>query len=115
MSSVEKDTNGLDDKEEAVVTTPLSENKVLKTEKVTTSDEVHKRTEKFTTSDKVVKGTDEVYKRTKNITTNKEVDKGTEKLEDTKESMVTIRRKDSDKFEGQPKGPTGWFNIDHEF
>ena len=29
--------------------------------------------------------------------------------------MVTIFRKDSDKFEGQSKGSTGWFNLDHEF
>ena len=50
----------------------------MTTEKVTTSDEVKKRTEK--------------------ITTNDEVDKGTEKLEDIKEAVVTIRRKDSDKF-----------------
>ena len=32
-----------------------------------------------------------------------------------KEAVVTIRRKDSDKFEGQSKGSTGWFNLDHEF
>ena len=39
MSSVDKDTNVLDDKKEAVFTTPLLENKLLTTEKVTTSDE----------------------------------------------------------------------------
>ena len=32
-----------------------------------------------------------------------------------KEALVTIRRKDSDKFEGQYKLSTGWFNLDHEF
>ena len=32
-----------------------------------------------------------------------------------KEAVVTIRRKDSDKFEGQSKGIIGWFNIDHGF
>ena len=46
---------------------------------------------------------------------NEEVEKSTEKLEDTKKAVVTIRRKDSDKFEGQYKGSTGWFNLDHEF
>ena len=33
MSSVDKDTNVLDDKKEAVVTTPLSDKKLLTTEK----------------------------------------------------------------------------------
>ena len=32
-----------------------------------------------------------------------------------KEAVVTISRKDSDKFEIQYKGSTGWFNLDHEF
>ena len=32
-----------------------------------------------------------------------------------KEAVVTIRMKDSDKFEGQSKGSTGWFNLDHDF
>ena len=67
-----------------MVTKPLSENKSLTTEKVITSDEVHKRIDKFTTSDEVVKGFDEVHKRTENITTNEDFDKGTKKLEDTK-------------------------------
>ena len=40
MSSVDNDTNILIDKKEAVVTTALSEKKLLTTEKVTTSDEV---------------------------------------------------------------------------
>ena len=43
------------------------------------------------------------------------VDKDGNVLDDNKEAVVTIRRKDSDKFEGQSKGSTGWFNIDHEF
>ena len=64
MLSVEKDSNVLDDKKDAVVTTPLLENKSLTTEKVTTSDEVHKLTEKFTTSEEVVKGTEDVHKHT---------------------------------------------------
>ena len=115
MSLVDKYSIVLDDKKEAVVTTPLSENKLLTTEKVTTSDEVHERTEKFTTSEDVVKGTDEVQKSTENITTNEEVNKSTEKLEDMKEAVVTIRRKDFYKFEGQSKVYTGWFNINCEF
>ena len=94
---------------------PFSENKLLTTEKVTTSDEVHKRTEKITTRDEVVKGTDEVNKLNEKIKTNDEVNKGTEKLEDMKEAVVTFRRKDSDKFEGQSKGSTGWFNPNHKF
>ena len=32
-----------------------------------------------------------------------------------KEAVVIIRMKDSDKFDGQSKGFTGWFNLDHEF
>ena len=86
----------------------------MTTEKVTTSDEVHKRIEKFKTSEEVVKVFDEVHKFTENITTNEDVDKGTEKSEDTKEAVVTIRKKDSDKFEGHYKGSTGWFNLDNE-
>ena len=61
MSSVDRDTNVLDEK------------KLLTTEKVTTSDEVHKRNEKIITIEEVFKGT--------NFATNEEVDKGTEKLE----------------------------------
>ena len=97
----------MDDKKEAVVTMPLSEKKSLKNENFTTTDEVHKCTEKFKTSKEVVKGTDEVQKLTENITTNEDVDRGTEKLKDTKEAVVTICRKDPDKFEGQSKGYTG--------
>ena len=83
MLLVDKDSNVLADKKEAVVTAPLLEKKLLKTEKVTTSDQVHKRNE--------------------NITTNENVDKNTEKLQDMKEAVVTISRKDSDKFEYQSK------------
>ena len=115
MLLVDKDTNFFDDKKEAVVTTPLSEKQLFPTEKVTTSDEMHERTENITTSQEVVKDTGEFHKRTDNIVTNEEVDKGTEKLEDMKDAAVTIRRKYSDSFEGQSKGFTGWFNIDHEF
>ena len=104
MPAVDKDTNVLGDKKEAVVTTPLSEKKLLTTEKVTKSDNVHKRTEKITTSEEVVKVTDEVHKPTENIKTDEEVDK-------CKEALVIIRRKYTDKFEGQSKGSTGWFNI----
>ena len=115
MLSVDKDTIVLDDKKEAVVTTPLSEKKLLTIEKVTKNDEVHKRTEDITASEEVVKGTDEVQNCTEQITTKEEVDKGTERLEYMKEAVVTIRRKDSDKYEGQSKRYTGWFNLDHEF
>ena len=90
MSSVDKDTNVFDDQKEAVVPTPFPEKKLLTTEKVTKSDEVHKHTEEITTSQVVVKGIDEVQKRIKNITTSEEVVKGTEKLEDMKEAVVTI-------------------------
>ena len=40
---------------------------------------------------------------------------GTEKLGAIKEAVLTLRRKDSDKFEGQSKGSTKWFNLDCEF
>ena len=32
-----------------------------------------------------------------------------------KEAVVTIRGKDSDKFEGQSRRYTGWFNLDHKY
>ena len=105
----------LDDKKEAVVTIPLSEKKLLTTENVTISDEQHKHTEKIAKNEEVIKGTDEIHKIITKITTNKEVGKGTEKLEDMKESVVTIRRKYSYNFQGQSKGYTVWFNLDHEF
>ena len=115
MSSVDKFTNVLDDKKEAVVTMPLTEKKLLTTEKFTTSDEVHRRTEKIATSEEVFKGTDKVHKHTEKIKADEEVNKGTKKLEDMKKAVVTIRSSDSDKFECQSKGSTGWFNLDHEF
>ena len=59
--------------------------------------------------------TDEVHKRTEKITTNEEVRKDYEKLENMIEAVVTIRRKDSDKFEGQSKVSTVWFNLDSNF
>ena len=74
----------MDDNKDVVATTPLSEKNSLKTEKLTTSNEVH-------------------------------VDKGIEKLQDSKDAVVTIRRKNSDKFEGRSKGYTEWFNLDSEF
>ena len=115
MLSVDKYTTVLNDVKEAVVMTPFLEKTLLTTEKVTTSDEVHKHTEKITTSEEVFKGNYEVYKCIEKITTNEDVDKGTEKLEDMKQEVFTIRNKDSDKFEGKSKGSTGWFNIDHVF
>ena len=76
---------------------------------------MHKRTENITTSEEVVKGTDEVHKRTQKITTNEEDYKATDELEYMKEAVVTIHGKDSDKFMGQSKGSTGWFNLDRKF
>ena len=52
---------------------------------------------------------------TEKVTTSEEVEKVTEKLEDMKEAVVTICRKDSNKFEGHFKVSTGLFNLDHEF
>ena len=104
MLLVDKYTNVLDDKKEAVVTTPLSEKKLLTNENFTTREEAHKRTENITKIEEAVKGNDEVHKLTDNIKTNEEVEKGTGKLEDMKDAVVTIRRKDSDKFEVQSKG-----------
>ena len=74
---------------------------------------MHKRTEKIPTSEEVATGTDEVHNYTEKINTNEEVDKRSEDFEDMKEAVVTIRSKYSDKFEGQSKGYTGWFNLDH--
>ena len=67
---------------------------------------MHKCTEKITTSEEFIEGTHEVHKRTKNITINEEVDKGTKSLDDMKQTVLTIRKKDSDKFKGQSKGST---------
>ena len=49
---VEKDNKILYNKKESVVTTPLSKNKLLRTEKVTTSEEVHKYTKIWMTRKK---------------------------------------------------------------
>ena len=68
MLSVDKYTNVLYDKKEAVVMMPLSEKKLLTTGKFTTTDYVKKRTEKVKTSEEVLKGTDEVHKLIENIT-----------------------------------------------
>ena len=46
MLSVDKDTKKLENKKEAVVPTPLTEKKVLITENVTTSEEVHEGNKK---------------------------------------------------------------------
>ena len=107
MLSFDKYTNPLDDKKEAVVTTPFLEMKLLTTEKITTSDKMYKRAEKITTSEWVVKVTDEVQNCTEKITKNNKVEKGTEKLKDMKEAVVTMRGKDSDQLEGRYKGSTG--------
>ena len=45
----------------------------------------------------------------------KDVDKVTVKLADMKNSVVTIRMKGFDKFEGQSKLSTGWFKLDSGF
>ena len=50
-----------------MVPAPLLEKKILKTEKVKTIGEVHKRPEKITTSDDVVKGNYWVHKRTEKL------------------------------------------------
>ena len=114
MSLVDKYTNVLDYKKEAVVTTPLSENKLLTSEKVTKSEQMQKITENITKSEEVFRGTDEVHKRTENITTNVEVDKGNENFEDMKEEVVPIFRKDSNRLEGWSKVSTERFNLDYK-
>ena len=78
MSSVDKDTNVLNINIEAVVMTQLLEKKVLTTERVKASDEVHTHTYKIATIEDIDKGTDEVHKRTEKITTSEEVEKGSE-------------------------------------
>ena len=52
--------------------------------------------------------------RREKVTTIEEVDKGNKNLDDTKESVVKIRRNDLDNFEGQSKVSTGWLNTDHD-
>ena len=41
-------------------------------------------------------------------------EKGTNILNDVEESVVTIRRKDLDKFQGQSAKSTGWLNLDQD-
>ena len=48
---------------EVVVTTSLSEKKLLTTEKVTTSDDLHKHTDRIATIEEVLNGTYEVHRR----------------------------------------------------
>ena len=51
----------------------------------------------------------------KNKSSTNNADKGTEELEDIKYAVIKIRRKNSDKLEGQSKEFTGWFNPDSGF
>ena len=44
-----------------------------------------------------------------------EVEKGTNILNNMEEPVHTIFRKDLDNFQGQYTGPTGGFNIYHEW
>ena len=67
---------------------------------------MQKLTYKIATREEFVKCTDGVHKHTEKIATNEDVEKGSENLEYMKEAVVTIRRKDSDKFEYQSKGST---------
>ena len=118
MSSVDKNTKSLDDKKEAVVTMILLERKLLTTEKVASSEDVHKHNTNFDDKKEVVFITTFSNRKiltTEKVTTSEEVDKVTEKLEEMKEAVVTICSKDLDKFEGNFKVSTGWFNLDHEF
>ena len=47
-----------------------------------------------------------------NKSSTKYVEKGIDELGDMKKAFFTICRKGLDKFEGQYKGPTGWFKLD---
>ena len=47
------------------------------------------------------------------VTPSEEVDKGAKNLYDMKDSVVPIRRKDLDNFNGEYIISTGWFNVDH--
>ena len=51
----------------------------------------------------------------KKVTTSEQVDKGTTHLGGIKEAVVTILKEDLDNFQGQSKGSTDWFNLDHDF
>ena len=52
---------------------------------------------------------------TEKVTTHEEVDNSPKKIDGMKEVVVTIPRKDLYNFQGQSKGSTGWFNLNHEF
>ena len=45
----------------------------------------------------------------------KYVEKGTDEFTDMKQSVVTIRRKGLDQFEGQSRESKGWFKLDSGF
>ena len=47
-----------------------------------------------------------------NKSSTKYVEKGIDELGDMIKAFFTICRKGLDKFEGQYKGPTGWFKLD---
>ena len=64
---VDKDTNVLNHKKEAVITTIFSWKKVLKTDRFTTNYDVHKRNEKISTREEIDKGSYEVHKRTEKL------------------------------------------------
>ena len=49
------------------------------------------------------------------VTPSEDVKKGTNLLDHMEETVVTIRRKDSDNFQGQSTSSTGCFNLDHEW
>ena len=51
---------------------------------------------------------------TEKVTTSEEVNEGPKKMDDMKETVFPIRSKDPYNFEGQYKGSTGWFILDHE-
>ena len=71
--------------------TPLSKEKILSTENVTTSEEVHKGTKNLDDKKESVVPTPlskEILSTTEKVTTSEEVDKGTEKLNDKKEAVV---------------------------
>ena len=84
MPSVEKYTKNLDDKKQAVVNTPFPKKKLLKTEKVTTSEEVYKRTKSLDDEKQAVFTTPLLNKKllkTEKVTTSEEFDKGNKKME----------------------------------
>ena len=82
------------DRKEELVTTPFSEKKSL-------IKDVEKGTDKLA---------DMLFMANKYL--KKDVDKCTDKLADMKNSVVTIRRKGFDNFEGKSKGSIGCFKLD---